>query len=69
MAPRKKIHDSDAARMRSVRERFKAEGKRQIAVWLPGETLEKLDRIAATKGLDRGAVLAELVDRAREPKK
>jgi|GEM_PF-2148832 len=68
MSPRKKIHANATARMKAARDRFKAEGKRQIAVWLPGEIVEKLDRLAAAKDTDRADVLTGLIKRESEPK-
>ncbi len=64
--PRKKQYSTAADRNAASRARREAEGMRQVQVWLSGDAIEKLDRLAEKEGAaSRGEVIEAMIKRRK----
>jgi hypothetical protein len=66
MAPRKRIHQTQTDRARASRAQRTAAGMRQVTIWLSGESIAKLDRLADKRETHRAEIIEGMIRRARE---
>lgn len=61
MSPRKRVHETDAERHKTFRDRQKVAGRRRICGWVSAEAAETLKEIAEAAGETQAETLERLI--------